>query len=498
MATTYIPGAGTLGYGFDVMGTYSDAAKTRPLFKMAYDSQQTWSDYLVPSNTSVDPQRKVAGYSTYVDSRRKMEEFFSAKASVKASYGLFSAQFDASYSMTNKSDVEYQFGMVQSYQTLYRLELVDRSPAALADWVLNDPAYQNIPAHFTDADRELFFRFFDKYGLYYVRAVDAGSRMFYSSSVAKSYKYSSQEAEAKLKLEYGALFTASGEASWKQVGEDWASQREVKVEAVGGSSAMLNILMPGYGANHSAAYEAWLKSAEADPATIAFALAPIAEIVPEEKAAAVERAVDAYLRHKLILESKTGTCLINLNGESILPPPVGDTRTLGYQLAAIKRRGMGVSFARSYTTGDYWSKYELLYESMLKDIQKYNSSDYIIVFTTFSNFAQNAPPKPFCEFLAGCGAGAKLDLWLDTKNSNSKIDRCCALAHCNYVFVGIPGGEVGAYESFERAGSCDTGSWGWWYGSSWLDKPAPMAGLIVDLYEFLVDSELVGQLGRAR
>jgi len=495
---TYIPGAATLGYGFDILGTYSDSAKIRPLFKMDYSSQRTFMDYIVPLNVDAESERETYGNSTYVDSRRKMEEFFSAKASIKAGFGAFSGQFDASYAMTNKSDVEYQFGIIQSYQVLYKLSLIDRSPAALADWVKSDPAYLNVPSEFKKSNRELFFRFFDKYGLYYIREVKVGSRMYYSSSVAKSYKYSSQEAEAKLKLEYTAIFMAEAQANWKQIGEDWASQREVKVAALGGSSGMLNVLMPGYGANHAEAYTAWLQSAELHPAAIDFELAPIDELFSEEKVSAVKEAIHSYLRHKVFIESKTGSCLISINGETVLPPPPGDTRTLGYQLVAIKRRGLGIEFAKSYATMDYWGKYEPLYTEMLADIEAFNTSDYMIVFTTFSNFAQNAPTKPFCEFLAGCGAGVQLKHWLDTREGNRRINPCCALAHCNYALVGVPGAGEPAVEMFTRAGSCDTGDSGWWHGSSWLDRPAPKAALIVDLYEYLVDGELTARPAPAR
>ena len=57
----------------------------------------------------------------------------------------------------------------------------------------------------------------------------------------------------------------------------------------------------------------------------------------------------------------------------------------------------------------------------------------------------------------------------------------CAMAHCNYVFVGIPGSGRGAgHEAFRRAGSCDTGDLNWHHSESWLDKPAPMASLIAN------------------
>jgi hypothetical protein len=136
-------------------------------------------------------------------------------------------------------------------------------------------------------------------------------------------------------------------ATWNQLGEEWASRREVKVDAIGGSNEMLNVLMPGFGTNHETAYSAWLKSAEDKPAVIDFDLRPISEIFSSAKAVAVEEAMNAYLLHKLFLESKTGSCVIAFNGTPVLPPPPGDTPTFGYQICAISRLAVGHGAAAS-------------------------------------------------------------------------------------------------------------------------------------------------------
>src|SRR6185369_7514644 len=136
----------------------------------------------------------------------------------------------------------------------------------------------------------------------------------------------------------------------------------------------------------------------------------------------------------------------------------------------------------------------------LQDIQPYNNSNYIIAFTAFSNFAQNAPTEPFVQFLYNCGAGEGVDQWLNTKKANLN-NGCCALAHINYVFVGTPGSAKGTrHENLQRAGSCDTGAYPWYFGDYWLDKPAPLASLMVDLYHVQgpSDADLVLEIGKAR
>src|SRR6185436_5545444 len=115
--------------------------------------------------------------------------------------------------------------------------------------------------------------------------------------------------------------SAEAQATWKQVGESWASSRDVKVDCVGGSNEMLNILLPGFGANHETAYKAWLNSAEARPSVVDFDLRLISELFSANKATAVQQAINAYLLHKLFLESKTGSCLIAFDGKPVLPQP---------------------------------------------------------------------------------------------------------------------------------------------------------------------------------
>ncbi len=500
---TYIPGAETLGYGFDVLGSFSDQSRISPLFEMQYDSQ-TWKEYLVPVNASLDTSSKHYGSSNSFESRSKVEEHFAAKLNIKASYGFFSGEFEASYDMDSKSDVEYQYGLVETYSKIYALDLKDKSEHGLAPWVKNDPDYQNIPDTFAHHNRGDFFRFFDKYGIYFISKVVLGSRLYYSTVVSKSHKYTSNEIKTKISIEYNGIFGASAkaEAEWKKVGEDWSSSREVKVSATGGDNSILNVLAPGFNANHEGAYESWLKSAESNPSVIDFTLTSISKIFSGKKAKAVEDALKGYLEHKIFIESKTGSCLINFNGKNVLPPPSGTENFYGYQLAAINRTTLKVELAKSYSTHDYWSGYDAIYDAMQSDITPYNNSGYIIAFTTFTNFALTAPNSGFAAILKNCGADTGLRQWIDTKNSNYKIFSCCALAHINYALVGIPGSTT-VYELFERAGSCDTGDPKWPDGTrGWLGQPAPPVGIAVDMYQHMnlaVDTEqLVAHLGVQR
>ncbi len=80
MATLYIPGASSLGYGFDVFGRYSDSSKTRSLFNMVYDGKQTYGDYLVPLNVNVENKRHNYGSQAHFPDSRNAAAKGSASA----------------------------------------------------------------------------------------------------------------------------------------------------------------------------------------------------------------------------------------------------------------------------------------------------------------------------------------------------------------------------------------------------------------------------------
>ena len=264
---------------------------------MKFESD-TYKDWVVPSNANLDPTPNNYGQSNVFTTRQKFEEHFGSKVGIKVGIGLFSGEFEASFNMTNKSDVSYEYGLVETYSKFYSLVLKDPSEKSLAPWVKDDEDFKNIPDVFNDENRLLFFRFFEKYGLYYISRVDIGARLYYSTSVDKSYNFSESEIKTKISAEYTAVFSANAEAEWKKVGESWASARQVKVSATGGSNVILNVLVPGYGANHADAFKAWYESAELNPGVIDFHLTPISKIFSGQKAVAVTISTNFILNPK--------------------------------------------------------------------------------------------------------------------------------------------------------------------------------------------------------
>ena len=334
----------------------------------------------------------------------------------------------------------------------------------------------------------LFFRFFDKYGLYYIVAVTVGSRIYYSSSVSKSYGYTEDQIKTKVKLEYKAVLTEAGaeaSAEWKRVGRNWTDQRDVRLYTLGGDNSILNALAPGFNDNFNEDYKRWQQSAAAQPAVVDFRLASVDKLFSGDKATAVAQALNAYTRSRIYAESKTGSCLLSFNGQHLLPPGGGE-RVYGFQLAAIDRVALTKVWAKSYSvTNDLYSQYQDRYQQALLDITPYRNDGYIIAFATWSMFGVQSPTEYFYEFLRESGAGAGLQDWANVHDLRTQDSawQSADVTHCNYTLVGVPGTGPGAgVESFSRAGSTDTGQPHWGAGNGWYDLPAPPVSVDVDVY----------------
>ena len=502
-----IPGASLLGFSFNTYETYDSNSKMDQMFAFDWSESETWTDpnsgitYMLPDNATFDSTVNSAdGEPEYYASKSKFEEEFSSKAKISASYGNFSGQFSASYSSTTKRDSEYQYAMVETNQRFWELTLDDQSENALAQYVKDDPDFQDLPDVYNDETREIFFRFFNKYGAYYVVSVIAGGRLYYSCSVEKSYQYSEEEITANLQAEYKAVFKSVGveaDAEWKRLGEEWAENRKVTVATIGGNSDMLNVLAPDYGDSYSAYFETWLESTEASPGAVDLTLKEMSRLFSGDKAAAMAQAIKDWEKSKIIAESKTETCSISVGGELALPAANGDG-TFGFQLVAMDRTKLTKAFTKSYSTADDFAEMPS-YEQALADIEPYRSEDYWIIFATWSQLGYTVPTLDFYDFLIDCGAGEGIDSWISSDEANQsgvagQDIYYCEVFYCNYVLVGIPGAgrdwaSVNGLESFGRAGSCDTGE-PMLYPRMAKEQndPAPAVSVVANAYYELEDA----------
>lgn len=499
----YLPGATFLGMSFNTYETYDDSSGMDQMFDTTWTSN-TWTDpesgitYVLPENASLNTAvASSEGVLETYQNKTSFEESFSTKADVDASYGFFTGQFSASYSTTTKVDSEYQYAMMQTTARYWTLTMEDQSENALASWVKEDPDFQDLPDTYNDETQDVFFRFFDKYGAYYVVAVTLGGRLYYSTSVDKTYNYSEQEIKTNVEAEYKAVWevSAEAEAEWTEIGEEWAEERVVTVAATGGNSDLLNALAPGYGDNFSADFATWNESTRTLPGIVELTLKPMSRLFSGDKAEATSEAIAAWEASKIIAESKSDACSISVGGSLALPPAEGEN-SFGFQLVAVDRENQTQAFAKSYATTDAYGEMPD-YEQALADIAPYRSERYWIAFATWSQLGYTVPTPDFYDFLIDCGAGEGLDTWLSADQANQTGNSgadvyYCELFHCNYVLIGIPSAgknwaAVNNLESFERAGSCDTGTTTNPYPNQ-AKEPAPNASVVANAYYHLDES----------
>src|SRR5258708_13475465 len=101
-----VPGAGTLGFGFDITKRYDGESTTRRIFKEGANTGQVTigtTVYGVPANVAVEIKPDTDGITSVFSDRQLVQDYFSAKAGITPSGFGFTAHFDAPYSHISPS-----------------------------------------------------------------------------------------------------------------------------------------------------------------------------------------------------------------------------------------------------------------------------------------------------------------------------------------------------------------------------------------------------------
>lgn len=484
-----IPGAGVLGYGFNILGEYDISSVTRQIFEhrdldsQSYTYQPTGLTYQVPDNTTVIPNTTTTGASQVFSTRQQVQTYFAAKAGAKGSYGAFSGEFNAAYSQTFNTDVSYSYGLYEADFTGWNLALADQSSNWLSPGFIGDPDIETLPDTFTAQNQEQFFTVFRKFGTHFVSQVTVGGAMNYFVAVMKSYQKSEAEIQANIALEFKAVFysaSAESSAEWKQLGESWAESRVVRVDAVGGDTSPLNALDPEYGDCDKGIFDTWSSAVMQNPAVVGFTLRPLNVLFSGPKATAVQQALSAYTNGAIIASGTsdytpghapgggnftTGSSII-VSGTIIEPnPPVQKpapykwpnydiyTPVGGYQIALLDRTSLEPIMSHVYYQDPSSESAEQhLYDDIMRDIDAVTATDYIAVVAGFAVDLMNYPSQAFSTWLAS--VGAEMSGWKDYLGFTGSPGQA------SYVCIGrkglMPGGAV---ESFAAA-------------TDWADDPS--------------------------
>jgi MAC/Perforin domain-containing protein len=462
-----IPGATILGFGFNVLGQYDISSLVSQLFTHQtmdageFTFNPTQIPYQVPDNTTVIECTGATGGTQVFNTRQQFQSYFSAKAGLSGAYNGFTGQFNAAFSQTFNTDNSYYYCLVEADTTCWQLLLTSQSNAWLSESFLNDSTVQNLPTTFTTENQEQFFQVFRKFGTHFVSKVTVGGKMNYYVAVEESFTSNTTTVQADVALEYKAVFLsaqAAAQTEWKQLTQNWADSRIVKVNSLGGdATSPLNALAPSYGDSDSSLFNTWSSAVMQNPAVIEFGLSPLSSLFTGDTASAVSEALQAYLNGAIVVTANidyspnspageaiyTASSSIMVAGNVILPQPAvpapsptqsGSTVLPpgGFQVALFDPTTLDQIMSHIYYVDiTSLSAMQNIYPEMLHDIQAVTSSNYLAVVAAFGINLINYPSADFANWLASCGAS--LAEWKNYIGPSGYIDLC------SYILIGQKG-----------------------------------------------------------
>jgi hypothetical protein len=459
-AQNVLPGLGDLGRCVNIFERYRVPNRAQLFPLKDTDSTFSWNgmSYAYPKGMGI-PQTIGGGSASfeYFQSRQEFSRFFAAKAEISGNYRAFDGEFSAAFSVTSDEEQEYSYSLFHIDYQSYQLTLDPR--ATLDASIAKDPFFTAVPEKYSPELRDLFYRFFARYGTHYITSVTCGARLYMYSRIEKSYNYSKAQIDMAMSAEYNALFgsvSASASANWQKVDKNWFEHQKGFIEVLGGDPQVLSTVIPQVGDNKSDAFNTWLGTILYYPSPRDFVLRPIFEIFPAEKRAAVELAIADYAGSSVLLEvqgantPEASTASISAGGysyrsdRSVLQPGYMNS-SVGGLIAAVYDRKTLVPVFRGKTydiqrgrftqdAGNNWiPQAEAAYKEVLKDLAPYSGNDQVIVALLFwSVQALNAYPSPtFHDFMRSMGAQHDLDNWLNLRDSGTTVPIA-------YGLVGVP------------------------------------------------------------
>lgn len=483
-----LPGSEALGFGFNILGEYDASSLTRQIYGHQTMDAQNWTyqptgiTYSVPDNTSIVPNTQSTSTTQVFTSQESFQSYFSAKAGVKGSYATFRGEFSAAFSMTSASTESFSYGLYEADFNGWNVLQSDLSNNWLSPGFTSDPDVEDLPSVYDVTTQDKFFAFFRKFGTHIVTQVTVGGSLNYFVAVEDSYSTNEAKVSANIQLEVQAVFysaSAESQAEWSQLGESWASSRQVTVSAIGGSASVLNSTTPTFGTNEANAFATWSSAVMENPAVTEFMLTPISAAFSGAQATAVGQALQAYLSGAIVALASsdytpgtgpgggnfTSSATVLVSGRVIIPkptvipptpphygdivPPVG-----GYQLVILDGRNYSTLMSHLYYQpfGSV-AQEQAVYAAMIEDINELTPpTGYIAVVAGFGVDLMNYPTKPFSDWLMSIGAA--MEGW------RQYLGFTGTPGQVSYVCIGRQGAPIGsAMEEFAAA-------------TDWADSPS--------------------------
>jgi len=454
-----IPGADTLGFGFDVTKRYHESSTTEQIFKEGTPDARTMTlgttTYAVPQNIATESIKKSDSMSRVFSTRQQVQDHFSGKAGITGSGFGFKGHFDMSYSSLVKTDKSYYYALVEATEQSYNLKLKQQGKTWLTDEFSADLA--RLPETYSESTQKKFFSFFSKYGTHYVHQVQLGGSLYYYVAIEKSTTTSESNIEANLNMEYKGLFgkvKTEASAAWEKVEKNYANSRVVRISTQGGDNE-LDGVAPGYKEWKGDSFSAWAKSLISKPGLAGFNLRPVSALADTDKSDAIKSALVDYLRGGLIVRADRDFNPQSASAQYIAyptiegpqgvvqpptpAPPRVDRDICGLQIVLFDPKTTKPIFNRAYY-GTVATVMDL-YPNALADIRRVPQSDYFTAVSIFGVSPVQYPSPEFAGWLQECGAN--LTAW-------HKYIGATGIANgivC-YTLAGRKGGSLNAKEEF--------------------------------------------------
>jgi MAC/Perforin domain len=291
----------------------------------------------------------------------------------------------------------------------------------------------------------LFYRFFEKYGAFFISSITFGGTLYYWAVIDKTFGFDKTTAKVELEAEYKAVITsakAEASAEWEKVEITWKNNRKTLVKVTGNA----DIPNPSSGDNFNDIYNVWTQNI-VDGVAIGYTVEPISILFSGDLADAMNTAIGAYAGTNMQLK-----CLqANSQGE-----PQGSTLSVagvqipswqiikacgGVQAAVIDRLTGQVknTYNDQLTMKDthgWWTPVPDSMDRLFSFFKPFSGNSELILAINFwgvDGYSTKITQEIYA-FLTSIGAGKGLDHWFGNFGESLPEGN-----NINYSIVGISG-----------------------------------------------------------
>lgn len=440
-----LPGAELVGYGFNIFGKYDESSKTY----LILDKGQTQTievngnDFQSYSNLNVTLQNSsdtvYESFSNRSDIEKSMAESAGLDISVHTFLaGTFKGEVNSNYSSISNSEEQNYYLVSKTNKKLWSVSGGKPNIMQYAD-------IASLPRTFDPQKPEPFFRAIQKYGAYYIKEVFVGAYMHYYEAINQSFCSDQTSASISAKAEYESLFTkdsASGQAEWGSLSENWKTNRQSKCKVVGGIDPGLGVVAsPSTYQNFSALFQQWTNSInQGNGVPMHFTLAPVYELFDDiALQQAFQQAASAYLSNSFSIQYSSNNRSVSIvaGGQSLLPqnsfPTLKDMHNPSVWVVVMNRQNLNIEMNLLFPIASpSTSVFPLTPDQMDRNdyqqriyqaINKYSGSEkHMILLSTYDVVASTAGTAPITvmdnlnlnNFISNAGGGSAFEQW---KNS---------------------------------------------------------------------------------